>query len=119
MPVWNLLDLGRCLNMTPETHNSAAFRSIVQVVILSMLSMNIKRRVFKLLLSAEYHPGKSFVGPTGPREACWAKRGYDTPCTSEKEKEEKRDGHAEGAVAAADEVEQQSTAWYLKATTAT
>ena len=85
MPVWNLLDLGRCLNMKPETHNSAAFRSIVQVVILSMLSMNIKRRVFKLLLSAEYHPGKSFVGPTGPREACWAKRGYDTPCTSEKD----------------------------------
>ena len=58
MPVWNLLDLGRCLNMKPETRNSAAFRSTVQVVILSLLSMNIKRKGFKLLLSAEYHPAK-------------------------------------------------------------
>ena len=45
MPVWTLLDLGRCLNMKPETRNSAAFRSTVQVVILSLLSMNIKRKV--------------------------------------------------------------------------
>ena len=50
MPVWNLLDLGRCLNMKAETHNSAAFRSIVQVVLLSMLSMKIKRKVVKLIL---------------------------------------------------------------------
>ena len=87
MPVWNLLDLGRCLNMKPETHNSAAFRSTAQVVMLNLLRMCINQKVSKLLRSAEYHHGKSFVGPTGPREASWAKRRYDTPCVSEKEKE--------------------------------
>ena len=31
---------------------------MVQGVVLSILSMNVKRKVFKLILSAEYHPGK-------------------------------------------------------------